>query len=141
MRTASTWSLQIVGTSSAGASPPRLDQGLGQGYLPPPRSTERCAVAGVVEVAVAGGASRTRDGCRRLGRGEVVAVSADRRELGRVDRRTADEGAVDVLLGHDRRDVARLHAAAVEHAYAVRDVTAVELGEQGADGGAHLLRV
>src|SRR5829696_7688122 len=71
----------------------------------------------------------------------MVAVAADRGELGRVDRRTADEGAVDVLLAHDRRDVARLHAAAVEHAYAVGHVTAVELGKQRADGRADLLRV
>ena len=71
----------------------------------------------------------------------MVAEAADRRELDGVDRRPADEGAVDVLLGHDRRDVAGLHRTAVEHADAVRHVAAVELGELGADRRADLLRV
>ena len=71
----------------------------------------------------------------------MVAVAADRGELGGVDRRPADERAVDVRLGHDRRDVAGLHRAAVEHAHAVGQVAGVELGQLGADRGADLLRV
>src|SRR6476661_4241960 len=131
MRTASTWSLQIVGVpgvGGAGRPLPHMFPGLGQGYLPECPTTERTPR----------GPPGRRD---RSGRREVVAVATDRRELGRVDGRPADEGAVDVLLGHDRRDVVRLDAAAVEHAHAVGDVTAVELGEQGTDRRADLLRV
>src|SRR6478735_9348661 len=78
---------------------------------------------------------------QRSGRLQVGTEPADRGELDGVDRRPADEGAVDVLLGHDRRDVAGLHRAAVEHPDAVGHVAAVELGELGADRRADLLGV
>src|SRR6478736_321242 len=85
MRTASTWSLQIVGVPGVGGAgrplPPHLP-GLGQGYLPECPTAERT--------------SRDPSGRRVCsGRREVVAVATDRRELGRVDGRAADQGAVD----------------------------------------------
>src|SRR5689334_1424155 len=129
MRTASTWSLQIVGISGVvgpDGHSPALFRGSGKDTCP--RAHRPNGPVG----------TRPADG-NVSGRADVVAVATDRRELRRVDRRTADEGAVDVLLGHDRRDVARLDAAAVEDAYAVGDVAAVELGEQRADGRADLL--
>src|SRR6476619_6014200 len=131
MRTASTWSLQIVGVpgvGGAGRPLPHMFPGLGQGYLP--------------EGPTAEPTRRSPSGRRgRSGGGEVVAVATDRRELGRVDGSAAHEGAVDVLLGHDRRHVVRLDAAAVEDPDTVGDVAAVELGEQRADRRTHLLRV
>src|SRR6478752_2248246 len=131
MRTASTWSLQIVGISGVvgpvGHSPACSGA---RARIPARVPIGRTAPVGI----------RSAEG-NGSGRGEVVAVATDRRELRRVDRRPTHEGAVDVFLGHDRRDVAGLDAAAVEHAYAVGDVAAVELGEQRADGCTHLLGV
>src|SRR3954468_919524 len=131
MRTASTWSLQIVrisGGCRAGRPLPRVFRGSGKDTCP--RAYRPNAPVGICSAEGNGS-----------GRGEVVAVATDRRGLRRDDRGTTDEGAVDVLLRHDRRDVAGLDAAAVEHAYAVGDVPAVELGEQRPDGRADLLRV
>src|SRR6476659_5472215 len=97
MRTASTWSLQIVGVpgvGGAGRPLPHMFPGLGQGYLP--------------EGPTAEPTRRSPSGRRgRSGGGEVVAVATDRRELGRVDGSAAHEGAGDVPaveLGEQRSD-------------------------------------
>ena len=65
----------------------------------------------------------------------------DRGKLCGVEGGSADQCAVDVALRHDPGDVGRLDRAAVEHAHAVGEVAAVELGQPGPDRGADLLRV
>ena len=51
----------------------------------------------------------------------------DHRERLRVERRAADERAVDLRLRHELRDVAGAHAAAVLDAHALRDVVVRDL--------------
>src|SRR5919112_2617361 len=123
MRTAVTsgWSVRPVCSGRGARSQVRL----AQAYAVPARSSHPPA-AGSTRVA---------------GRHQVLAVPADARELLRLQAGAADEGAVDVLLRHDRGDVRRLDRAAVQHPDGVRDVTAPPLGEPRADRRAHLLRI
>src|SRR4051794_37341357 len=83
----------------------------------------------------------TRSGPADGSAGHVVTVPADAGELVGLEARAADQGAVHVGLSHDRRDVGRLHRAAVQHPHGVRDVAGVELGQAGADRRADFLRV
>src|SRR4051794_19521055 len=67
--------------------------------------------------------------------------AADLGKLCGVEASAADEGPVDVGLGHDPDDVARLDRSAVQDAGLVGEVTAVQLGQPRPDGGTDLLRV
>src|SRR5690242_3549281 len=71
----------------------------------------------------------------------LVAEADDLDELVGVQGGTADQGAVDVGLRHDLRDIARLHRAAVLDADLVGHLLGVQLGQPGADRRADLLGV
>src|SRR5689334_8295659 len=66
---------------------------------------------------------------------------ADPAELVGLQTRSAHQRAVDVGLGHDRRDVRCLHGSAVQDTYAGRRLLAVDLADAGADRAADLLGV
>src|SRR5699024_4382733 len=72
---------------------------------------------------------------------EVLAVAADRGELLGLQRRTPDEGAGDVLTGHDVRDAAGLDRTSVEHPYPVGGLLRVQRDELLPDGAADLLGI
>src|SRR5450631_4072000 len=73
--------------------------------------------------------------------GDVVAVTADRHEVVRHDRRATDQRSIHVGLGHDLGDVARLDRTAVKDADAVGGITGVELGQPRTDRRTDLLCV
>ena len=70
---------------------------------------------------------------------DVLLEPDDARELVDVEARAADEGAVDVRLAHERRDVRRLHRAAVEDARRRRPHPPEQLGDERAKRRADLL--
>src|SRR4029453_7380512 len=71
--------------------------------------------------------------------GDVLSVAADRRELLGVDRRPADERPVDVVLGHQRRDVAFFDRPAVDDPGLVGSRVVGDVGHEVPDALAHLL--
>src|SRR5690606_38900470 len=71
----------------------------------------------------------------------VLAITHDRGELLRLETRSADEGTVDVTLGHDRSDVRGLDRSAVQDPERLGEVLAVLLGQPAPDRRADFLRV
>src|SRR6476661_4121998 len=86
-------------------------------------------------------AHRARSHRNHSGQGSAGRDRRQRRELFPVQRRTAHQGAVDVVLSDDLAHVLGADGPAVEHPHACGDLRAGDLAELLTDGATHLLGV
>jgi len=70
-----------------------------------------------------------------------IAHGGDAEEVVGLEAGTADQGTVNVSLGHQALDVIRLDTAAIEDAHGIGRRLTEQACQQAADEGVHLLRL